>query len=337
MRTASAVLTLALVLAPFTVSSPRAEVIEEIVAVVNGDIVTMTDLAEQEQVMLAEVYRQFTGAELDENVARVRENLLMDLIDRRILMSKGAMFDVEKVKEAYFESFIKQQNLPEDPAELEQVLAGEGMTVEELKDRLVEMFLPDEVLRYEVGSRVAVGDRELMAYYEEHPEVFMVPGDVTIREIVLLADNPGLKEKRRTEATRIRARAIKNGNFEELAREHSDAGTKQEGGLLGPLKKGDLSLQLEDQALSLAIGDISPVLETAYGFHIIQLVSRTDDSLQPFEEVRDELREFLESTKYVDEYAEFFERARQESEWCVKSHYMDRLPPGTTATSCDNL
>jgi parvulin-like peptidyl-prolyl isomerase len=314
-----------------------AEIIEEIVAVVNGDIITKTDFEEEEQMLVAESYRQFAGEDLDRKVRELREQLLMQMIDRKILVHKAqAMYDTEMMGEMFMDSF-KAYNQITDEEELERLLAREGMTVEELRTRLIENFAPEEVIRFEVASRIAVGDKEVEAYYQENPEQFLIAGEVTLREIVLLARTDARKMERRSEAEEIVRRAAAGEDFAELARELSDAGTKDAGGLLGPLKKGELAEQLDTLAFSLPVGELSEILETPHGLHIIKVDARTDDGLAPLEEVRENLRGYLTELKTVDELAVYMDKARGEAEWCVKPKYADRLPPGTESQPCTQI
>ena len=316
----------------------RAELIEEIVAWVDGDIITNSQLEDEEQAMLAEAYRQFTGEELDENVKKLREELLLRMVDRKILLHRAEMmFDVDKMGEAFYEGFLEQQGIT-DEAELQQALAREGMSIDDLKERLTEMFAPEEVLRHEVGSRVAVTDSELQTYYEEHPEDFTVEAEVTVREIVLLVDDDSAKEARRIEMVEIHERVTTGGEeFAEVAKEVSEAGTAEDGGLLGPLHKGEISEQLEAPAFTLAIGEVSEVMEAPYGFHIIMIESRSEDTLPPIDEVGDDLRKWLENLKFYAEREVFMEKARTESEWCVKPKYSDRLPADSAEKVCKDL
>jgi len=197
------------------------------------------------------------------------------------------------------------------------------------------MFAPDDVLRIEVGQRVAVGDPEVDAYYEANPERFTVEGDVTLREIVLLADTDAKKEQRRPEMQKIMER-LADEDYAEVAKEVSEAGTAAEGGLLGPLKKGELAWQLEEIAFKQPIGEFA-VLETSYGFHLLKVESRTEDRLKPPDEIRDTVRSHLENELYLTKLNEFMDKARAESEWCVRDKYMHRLPKDAPRRPCPDL
>jgi parvulin-like peptidyl-prolyl isomerase len=313
-----------------------AEVLEEIVALVDGDIITKSELESEEQAMTAEIYRRFTGEELDRRVQTLRQTLLVELIDRKILLHRAERtYDIDRMADAFYRSFREQQNI-EDDAEFERILAREGMTMEDLRKRLLEMFAPDEVIRYEVSSRIAVSDKEVDTYYAEHQEEFARPDEVSLREIVILADSDQKRQERRAEALQARQRALEE-DFAEVAKELSEAGTREEGGLLGPLGRGDLSPELEELAFSLPLGEVSELLEMPHGFHILRIESRQAGAIAPLEEVRDALRHELENRQYAEAMKTFMGKARAESDWCVKPKYMDRLPPNSDGQTCKEM
>src|SRR4029077_14970412 len=116
----------------------RAEVVDEIVAKVNDDIVTKSDLDTEEQGVLQELYRRFSGKDLDGKVAEAKKELLRRLVDRRVLIQRAAhIFDMTKMQDFYLESFKDQQNIKSDK-ELEKLLSEQGMTMADLRTRLVE-------------------------------------------------------------------------------------------------------------------------------------------------------------------------------------------------------
>ena len=308
-----------------TAPAPRAEVIEEIVAKVNDDIITKSDLEGEEQATVAELYRRYTGDELDRQVHAARQYLLQRMIDRKILYHRAQrLYDMDKMSDSFLKEFKAQQQIKNDQ-ELERLLAQENMTLSDLKARLVESFAPDQVVRYEVSDRVSVADKDIEAYYDAHAEEFDVPGEVTIREIVVLA-KPEEKESKRAQAESVRAKAAAPGaDFAAIAKESSDAGTKDAGGLLGPLKKGDLSQQIEDVAFKLPVGEVSPVLEASYGFHIVKIDSRTDERRKPLTEVHDQIGKKLENARYQEALRAFLQKARGEATIEVTPAYRNRL------------
>lgn len=319
----------------------HAEVVEEIVAIVNGEIITKTDFEEEEALLVAELYRQFSGAELDRRLEEVRAGLLMQMIDREVRLAYAKrQFDIDRMRNSFYEQFVRQQMQEYDietREEFEALLARDGMTPSDLKDRLLKTFAPEEVLRYEVGSRVAIDDPEVRAYYDGNLEQFEVAGEATVREIVLLAADEAAREGRRAEAEAVVERARAGESFGDLARDVSESGTAEQGGALGVVNRGDLSTTLEEVAFSLSAGETSDPIETDYGWHVLHVETRTEDRVRSFDEVEDQVRRFLDNRKYLADVKEFTLKIRDEADWCVKQKYSERLPGDVDPILCRDL
>lgn len=309
-----------------TPSATRAELVEEIIAWVNGDIITLLDYQDELQYRTGELYRSHTGEQLDQQVELLQKTLLLELIDEKILgqQAQALGYDTDKLGEWLLEGFMSANNIS-SPEELEKLLAEQGLDLEETKQQILAKGLPGQVIQSEVYNRVSVGDHELEAYYNDNLDAFQVDGEVVLREIVLLADTDEKKNETRPRAQEIWQRATTEDDFGALAKEFSDAGTSEVGGEFGPLKRSDLSELLVEPAFMLPEGSVSELMETPYGFHILKVETRIDDRVKPLEEVREELRRYLREHKFREELASFMERTRSESEWCVKSKHVELL------------
>jgi parvulin-like peptidyl-prolyl isomerase len=176
-----------------------------------------------------------------------------------------------------------------------------------------------------VANRVSVSEREIEAYYRENPHTFEVEGEVELREIVLLAQDASSKDARREEARELWNQLRDGTDFASLAKEKSEAGTAASGGKLGPLERADLSEILANVVFTLPVGELSELMETPYGFHIVKVISRVDEHTRNLDDVRDRIRAFLQDQKVRTELDDFLEKAREESEWCVKPKHKDLL------------
>jgi len=311
----------------------RAEIVEDVVAWVNGSIITLSEYTEEQRLMEQEVYRRFTGDELDRELRERREALLLQLIDRKILVHYAEHYskDLTDMGNSLYEDFRERQEIATE-AELEQLLRQEGMTPDDLKQQLIELHAPAEVVRFEVSSRISVGDREVTERYEADPEPFRVPARATVREIVLRADDDATKVARRLEAEAAHERVLSGEDFAGVASEVSEAGTADGGGLLGTFEPGELAPLIEEMAFGLPVGQVSEVRETPYGFHIVMVEERKEEYVRSLDEVREELRGTLEKEKFARELETFLQKARAASNWCVKPRYEKLLsiPPPET-------
>lgn len=303
----------------------RAEIIEEIVAKVNDDVITKGDLDQAEQEVVADIYQSTTGSDLDARVRDAKGRILRTLIDRKVLYHRATrLYDMDKMGEAILSSFKEYKKIKGDE-ELRRLLGQDNLTLPEFKRRLVEMYAPDEVIRGEVRNRVAVGDKDVAEYYAARGEEFDVPAEASFREIVLLAAGDA-KERRRAEAQAIRDRSAAPGaDFGKLASEVSEAGTKSVGGLIGPVKRADVAAAIAESLFTLPVGAVAPLLETPYGFHIVKVESRTEERRRPLEEVREAIRQKMEADQYAAAYAAFMKKLWSEAEIWVSPKYESRL------------
>jgi parvulin-like peptidyl-prolyl isomerase len=320
-------------LAAIVATLARSEVVEDVVAWVNGDIITLSEYKEEEKVMEQEVKRRFTGDEREKRLREGRDELLLQLIDRKILVHYAEHYsrDLTEMADSLYEEFRERQKI-ETEEEMEQLLRQEGLTPEDLKQQLIEVYAPAEVVKYEVTDRIAVSDRELEERYQADLETFRVPARATVREIVLRADNEEKKAARRAEAAAVRERIVSGEPFADVAAAVSEAGTAAAGGLLGTFEKGELAPAIEEMAFGLPVGQVSEVRETAYGFHIVVVDERTEERIRTLDEVREELREQIQLEKGADALKAFLVEARSVSSWCVKPRYEKLLsiePPDT--------
>ena len=155
----------------------RGEVVEEIVAWVDGDIITKSDLERQESDLIEAARQRYSGDELRRRLEAVRQTTLLNIIDHKILHHRGQqLWGSKEIEESYYRDFRQQQGLSDE--EFEQLLAQEGLTVERVKHLLSEQHVPDRVREHEVAASMpGIGDLEVRDYYDRHPDEFMAAAE----------------------------------------------------------------------------------------------------------------------------------------------------------------
>jgi hypothetical protein len=161
----------------------RGETVAEIVAWVDGDIITKVDLERQESKLIEAAHQQYSGDELKRRIEAVRRTTLLDIIDHTILHHRGQrLWGAEDIERSYLQDF-RQQNGLSDDKEFEQLLAREGLTVERLKRMLSEKIVPEQLIEQEVAALMpGVSDLEARDYYDRHPDEFMATGEISLDE-----------------------------------------------------------------------------------------------------------------------------------------------------------
>ena len=333
---AAATVVLAILVVP-----TRAEIIEQVLVKVNGDIITKTEL-EQRQVS---ALRQRMQGQLDADalknndaalkkmLAEVTPQLIVSAIDELLLLQRGRELGLRLGDDQFKQvvANIRKENNLQDEKKFLEVLAQEGMTMDDLRKQLERQMLVDQVQRQEIGSKLTITEEEARQYYAKHPEEFTEAPSVMLREIfITVPETEGgvsvaKDEEAQKKAADLRARALKGEDFAKLAVEASDSLSKANGGLIGPFSRADMSPQLQQLVDKMKQGDVTQPIRTAKGYQILKIETLKTAALQPFDAVRDLIADKVAGARTQTEMRKFLARLRAQAiiEW--KSDELKRV------------
>jgi parvulin-like peptidyl-prolyl isomerase len=338
------VLAAAVVLLALGPSPARSEIIEQILVKVNGEILTKTDL-ETRQVqalrakgMQIDLATEKGNAELRKALNEITPGLLVSSVDEMLLVQRGKELGYKMSDEQFKRVLdnLKTQNKIENDDQLNAALKQEGMTMADLRKNMERQMLYSNVQQVEVFSRIAVTDDEAKKYYETHMNEFTTPSSIMLREILVAvpADPRGLNaaadDAAKAKAEQIRKRVTSGESFEKVAAEVSDASSKSNGGLLGPLNANELSADFRKLIDGLKPGESTSVIRTQRGYQILKLESATQTQVMPFEQAREQISERVVTDKRKDEFQKYIVKLRAQAiiEWKnedVKKAYQEGL------------
>jgi peptidyl-prolyl cis-trans isomerase SurA len=327
------ILAAALVFTASVVTPMRAEIIEQVLVKVNGEIITKTEL---EQRQVAVLRQKMNGQQVDPEslkndqqlkkmLAEVTPQLIVNAIDELLLLQRGRELGLhlgDDQFKAVVANIRKEQHLEKDE-DFQKALAQEGMTMDDLRKQLERQMLIEQVQRQEVGSKLSITEEEARQYYARHPEDFTESASVTLREIFIEvpAAKDGVNVAKDDEAKKkiedLRARALKGDDFGKLAVEFSGSPSKANGGLIGPFPYSDMSPQMLATVEKMKPGDITPLIRAAKGYQILKLETLKPQALQPFESVRDLIADKVAGARTQTEMRKFMARLRAQAiiEW----------------------
>jgi len=284
------------------------EIIERVVAKVNGDIVTLSEFVARQAaaVQASRVAAERVERYLRENNARILQEAIDELLLTQRASELGLRLRPEYLQEM-IESIKKENGIESDDALREQ-LSREGMTIDDLKRNIERSVLRRQVLGRELEARAGVSETEARSDYEARLAEYTQPARMRLQEI-LVASAAGRDAL--AVAGQLLARARAGEDFAALAREHSDAPTREAGGDLGTLNQGELNPVIESELAALGPGDVSEPLATPEGYRIFRVVERTEGSVTPFDQVRDEILRRLAQQRYAQEYETYIEGLRK--------------------------
>ncbi|MCL2760331.1 MAG: peptidylprolyl isomerase [Desulfuromonadales bacterium] len=297
-------LSLSVLIIALYASTASAEIIDRIAAIVNDDIITSYEVSNEKAAIMKQAEKQ--GTATPEFSEQVDKTLLDQMIDRKLVQQRVKELKIDVSDEELQQTIddIKKQNNNMSQEAFVEALKAQGLTLDEYKDQLREQMERARVLNQDVKEKAQVNDQEIRDYYDKNKDAFREPEQFRARNIFFKipenASNDQIKSIM-AKAMSVREMALKGDSFEDLAKKYSDdPNAAKDGGDLGTFKKGDMVPEIENSVITMKPGQISDLISTASGIHIIKLEEIIPGKEQPFETVKSNIGDLL-SKKKVDE------------------------------------
>jgi peptidyl-prolyl cis-trans isomerase SurA len=322
---------------PKPVDPEGGKVVEEIIARVNNEIITRSELdkarAAAEDDARQECQGHCTPEQLQTDIEDRRKNALRDLIDQSLLFQRGKDMDINVEPEVIKRlDQIRIQNKLDSMEALEKAVTSQGLNWEDFKDGIRKQLLTQRVIGSEVGSHITIGNDEVQKYYDAHKTDFIRPEQVALRSIEI--NTQGKKPEEIAELRKKADTALKRvqdgEDFGEIAKRFSDGSTAKQGGYLGIYKRGELSKELEDRVFAMKRNELTPVIETKQGFLILQVLEHYDEGLQTVDKVKDEIMDKLYNERLEPAMREYLKTLREQSYVTIKPGYQDLAGGGNS-------
>ena len=311
----------AVILAVLLISAPAAAgVADRIVAVVNGEVITLSELHRAFAPYAAHIEANYKGPDKEAFLKQNQAAFLQRMIDQILIEqeAKKPGVGIAAVKDEEVMGMVKDM-LAKNRLTMQDYLkklAEEGKTLESAKQEIRGQMLRMRLLRREVQSRILVKDEEIGEYYDKHREDYEGREAVHIRQIFLPVPegaDSGARDRVRAEANQLRERILKGERFEVMAARYSRGPAAAEGGDIGFVERGVMMPEVEKAAFSLPVGEVSEVLETEAGFLLLVVVDKKGAGLKPLPVVRDEIKAKIEDEKVNKKYDEWMAELRKKS------------------------
>ena len=280
----------------------RVEVIDGIAAIVNNDVVTLSqvrDLIGARERSLREIYR---GAELENKLKEMRLSAIKDLIDRQLILQefrklqeKGAAIP-DYVADDRIQAIIRQE-FGGDRAAFVRTLQAQGYTLTQFREIEKEKIVIQAMRQQKVDNNFVISPTQIQAYYEKNRQAYATPEQVKLRMIVIRegssSDIPDIGSKKEL-AEEIRDKVAKGAEFDRMAEMYSeDETTQQVGGDWGWIERNTLNEKLTNVAFSMRPGEVSPVIGIDNTYYIIMVEAKRNATIKPIGDVRNEIEKNL--------------------------------------------
>jgi peptidyl-prolyl cis-trans isomerase SurA len=282
-------------LAAAPASTPQ--VVDRVAALVNGDVVTLSELAERAGPALLRAEQLAPGPERDEAHKLALKRAFEDVVVEKLLQSKATELQLEASEAQIDEAVedIKRRNSFDDAA-LERALKEQGIDKATFRANVKREYDAFLVLQYQVRSKVKVSDDDLRNYYQTHPQEFGGEEEVKVRHVFLPVPDGATKAqeaKVEEQMTRILQRLKTGEDFGAVAREVSKGPSAAEGGDLGWLRRGTIDKALEEAAFALKPGQLSQPVRAGAGLHVFKVDERRIAGEKSFDDAKEEIRSHL--------------------------------------------
>jgi peptidyl-prolyl cis-trans isomerase SurA len=262
------------------------QVVEEIVAIVNDDIITLSQYRQYHDQIYQMLQTQFQGEEFEKEYSRAKAQMLDTMITDLLLLQqakKKQLSATEEVKN--YVDRLKRENNIESDAQFRQALLQQGVNYEQFIKQIEEGLLRQILVSIEVDRTIVVDEAEGVNYYRQNPQEFTDPEEYKLRAIYLSSD-ARTQEELDSKKAEISSRLQSGEDFVTVASEAGDSPLKDNQGDLGFIKKGELDPALEEAVSKLQTGETTPWVQAKNGWYILKLEEKKESRLKPFEEVR---------------------------------------------------
>jgi len=331
------------------------QVVEEIVAHVNNQIITKSEYERSKDQLRDEVKAQNPN-EADAVYANREKDVLRDLIDQQLLLEKAKDLqisgDTELIKQ--LDQMRKDMKLPDLEA-LQKEAEKQGISWEDFKQTQRNQIVTRKVINEEVGGKISLSKEEEEKFYQDHKSEMTQPEQVRLSEILVApkvtpAASPATEPntasstpaeqhpvddaaKQVPDAAALAAaqakaedllKQIKGGaNFEDIAKKYSDGPTAADGGLLGDFERGKLAKTIEDATFSLKTGEVTNVIQTKQGYVILKVVDHQQAGVPPFKEALPKIQDALYYQKMQPALRTYLTKLREDAYLACAPGYDD--------------
>jgi peptidyl-prolyl cis-trans isomerase SurA len=291
-----------------------AKVVDRIVAQVNDDIITLSDVTHELLGVREQLATKYTGDQLEQEMKRAEKAALETLVRDKLFLQKanelgiGTGMDVRV--STYVEAQRKDHNI-KDLDEFELILEKQGTTMTAYREDVRKGMIVQDLVGYFVDSRITLLAEEVERFYKDHLKDFSTAEEVTLSEIIIPATGDGSQGQ--ALASGYRDRLMQGESFPALASQVSKGPTASKGGSIGTYQISQLSQQITAAIANVKEGDVSAVTKLPEGYAIFRVDSRKPPVVRPFEEVRNYIKEYLFNLKRQPELDKFVTQLKEDA------------------------
>ena len=297
-------------------SSSRSQQVGNIIAQVNGVGINYQQWHNVFMNFVSQYDSQALSSISDELLASIKNSITEQLINSTLLYQYAEKEKLSIPASRINEEIEKIKSGFGSEQDFNNALRRNNLTLNQLKESLKNQYMVEQVIHNEY-AQITISDEEIAEYYEEYKNYFFQPEERKISHI-LVED----KEEAELLLTRLNDGII---DFETTAKEKSICPSAEKGGDLGYIKRGQMVPEFEEASFSLEAGDLSDIVETDFGYHIIKCYDIREERQLSMEEAKDNIKSILTSQKQNETIDELVAQLREEAEIVILYDFTSEL------------
>jgi peptidyl-prolyl cis-trans isomerase SurA len=320
-------------------------IVDEIIARVNSQIITRSDVEKAKQTNMEELKQRFPS-DWQTKWTKVQNDILRDLIDQQLLLERGEALGIDgKVEVVKRLNQLRQQMNLASIDDLEKEAQKQGVSYEDFKEQIRIGAVTQQVIGQEVGAKLHISTEDIQDWYDKHQKELEGSEEVGLSEIIVatqpskqniedkdkpgaapdkpLPEDPAKVAEAETKAKQLLEQLRKGAKFDELAKKSSDGPTASQGGGLGNFKRGELAKDLEEKTFSLKPGETTDVIRTRQGFIILKVTGHRQAGVPPLKDISDRIREAIYTERLEPAARAFLTKLREQAYIDIKPGFTD--------------
>jgi peptidyl-prolyl cis-trans isomerase SurA len=298
----------------FGICLVKAKTVDRIIAKVNEEIVTQSELNREMAPIRKDLQTKYSGEQLEQAIQKAEKQAMDSLIEEKLIYQKAVELEYQAHADTqvteYLQQIMKDNNF-KDTDELEEALIREGKSLKEYREYLERRIVTQQLVNDFINARISLLTPEIEKYYKNHLSEYTTPEEVTLSEIIITDSDAAPNAETRSKD--LYSRLQQGESFTTLASQYSKGPTASTGGSIGSYLLAKLNPDTVKAIAKLKEGEVSQPQKSASGYILYHLDSRKSSVIRPLEEVKDEIKGKLYQQKRNPEYDRFITQLREDA------------------------
>ncbi len=288
---------------------------EKNAALVNGVAISMEQYTKELNIQIDRVSRQ-GGQVTDDQLAALKNDILDSLIEREVLYQQSQKDGIQITDQTIDDQLAAIKKRFPNETEYKNALSKMNLSEDEVKAQIKRGLSIKELIDQQITSKVVITDEESKAYYDKNPQMFKQPEQIKASHILIKVDakaDEAKKAEARQKIEEVQQKLKDGGDFAALAKEYSEGPSSAKGGDLGYFRRGQMVKPFEEAALALKPNEVSDVVETRFGYHLIKVYDNKPEQTLAYADVKDKIIQRLKQEEIEKEAVQYVDKLKKDA------------------------